>query len=697
VIEVRRWRAAGPGDAAPQRWAALGAGELVWLSLVPCLLVLVVAIAVLGGPLGKILFPSSVAGMTFYPRWLRDGSVRPEPTEHARYLLAVAAPFALSAAIALATRRSRDTPPHTRAMVWATQALALVFLIACLQVQRAVAYGSVYLFTPPRHRAYFSWPATIVAVMLTGLFVLLQRRLGLLDRVAAALRETRRLRLLASACAVGFTADWLLTALNTEGTIGAAHRGVRVSITFWLDETFAVLDGRAPMVDFHSQYSQLWPYLAAAPMAVLGTSTGVYVSTLVLGSALCLLAVYAMLRRVTRSSAAALALYLPVLATGFFMELGPLGNRYGPSNLLSEFPMRYGGPYALAWLTARHVDGARPRHRTLLFLCAGIVAINNAEFGLPALVAILAALLWTGGRPTPRSVLLLARDAFAGLAGAALLVSLLTLVVAGSLPDVGSLFFFARLYGVAGFGMLPMPAAGFHLVVYATFAGALLLATVRAVSGHEDPLLTAMLAWSGTFGLGVGGYFVGRSHPEVLIDLFSVWSLALALLVVATVRDLRRRSRGRPSPAQVAVLGAFALAICSLAQTPTPWSQLTRLSRMTHAPLLRDAEAERFVAAGTRPGEHVAILTTLGHRIAYDLQLVNVSPYASIESMPTVEQLDETIERLRAAGGKHLFVDYNITVDEVLERIWRAGFVSQRYSRHAVIQYVDTGRRRRGS
>lgn len=683
--------AAGPGDGAPSRWSARSLADLVWLSLVPALLVLAAAMFLLGRPLGRALFPANVPGVTFW-RWEMQGIVQPEPTEHARYLLALAVPLALCAGIVLAGRWAWSAPAPgrvARPLAWATQALVPPFLVGCLLAQRAFAYGRVYFPNPPQHVAFFSWTTLVVAAGLAALLALLPRRRALVARVVAALRETPRLRLAAGALAVLFTADWALTAFNTEGTIGLAHHGVRVTFPLWLDETFAVLDGRTPLVNFDPQYGHLWPYLAAGPMALFGADVGVYTAVLALGTVLALLAVYATLRRVTRSSAAALALYLPFVATGFFMEIGPLANRYGPSTLLTEFPMRYAGPYLLAWLTARRLDGARPRTRALLFLVGGLVAVNNLEFGLPAVAAVLAAELWASERLTRRAVLLLGRDALAGLAGAAALLSLVTLVAAGEPPRFGTLLIFPRMYGLAGFGMMPIPPAGFHLVVYATFVAALVFASFRVAAGREDRLLTGMLAWSGAFGLGAGGYFVGRSHPEVLIDLFSTWSLALSLLLVAGVRELRRRPGARPSPAWVALLAAFGLTVCSLAQTPTPWSQAARLSRTTAVPAMRNLATERFVASGTRPGEPVAILAALGHRVAYDLGLPNVSPWAGIEAVLTVQQLDETIARLRAAGGTRLYVDYSLTKDEVIARIAHDGFVARRESPNLIIEYVD--------
>ena len=452
------------------------------------------------------------------------------------------------------------------------------------------------------------------------------------------------------------TAAWLLTSIQVEASAGGMHFGNQVAIPWWIDETYAVLDGLTPLANFTSPYGHLWPYFAASAMALLGASIGVFTVAMATGSGAALIAIFAVFRRILRSSAAALAVYLPFLATGFFVELGPLANRYAPSTLLSMFPMRYAGPYLLAWLTARHVDGAAPRRLTALFLAAGFVAINGLEFGVPALGATLAAILWT--RPWSWATIgRVLRAAALGVGGAAALYALFTLIRAGSLPDYGALTFYPKLYGVVGYDLLPMPAVGFHLVLYATFAAAIVVATVRAVDRHPDVLLTGMLAWSGVFGLGAGGYFAGRSHPEVLIDLFSAWALALVLLLVVVVRAMLARASRWPRPAELAVLLGFGIAVCSLAQVPTPWSQLRRLRHDAPPWQYGPAAAERFVARFTKPGEHVAILMIPSHQIAYDVGVRNVAPYIGWDWMPFKEQVEQTFDALDRSGGRKAFAN----------------------------------------
>jgi hypothetical protein len=279
-------------------------------------------------------------------------------------------------------------------------------------------------------------------------------------------------------------------------------------------------------------------------------------------------------------------------------------------------------------------------------------------------------------------------------------VALVTLVVAGALPRFGMALTFVKLYGVDGWANIPMPLLGFHLAIYVTFAAAIVVAVVRALSAAENRLLTAMLGWAGVFGLGASAYYAGRSLPEVLISIFSAWALALALLLVVVVAALARRPARRPTLPELAVLLGFGVAVCSLAQTPTPWSQADRLATRTARPLYAHTSTERFVARRTAPDERVLILAPLGHRIAYDLGLVNVSPYSYIDAMPLERHLAEAIAALRAEGGRKLFLPIQQTYPEQLQAAERAGFrpVATGTAQENVIELVDTtaGRRAPG-
>jgi len=683
---------AGTRAAASAR-TEVAPAELAWLLAPPCALALLAAIVLLGPPLGRLLFPTP--HIAFWPTATPTLAIRPEPTEQARFLIALAGPVLLSALVAWL--RDRPLPLRHGAvapLVQASQVLLGAFLLTALVAQQRHVYDATYSGGSESFRRVYFTPATLAAAALLTLGALLAlRRAALVARVAALVRETPRRRLVGWAVASVFLALWLLTAINTESSFNASNFGVRANASFWLDEAYAVLDHRAPLVDFHAQYGQLWPYLGAGAMKLFGASFETYVAVMVSATALCLLAMFDLFRRLVRSSLLALALYLPFVATGFFMEIGPAGNRYGPSNLFSMFPMRYGGPYVLAWLLVRHLDGPRPRRAAPLFLLAGLVALNNPDFGMPAFAAALVALALTDARPWRPRLRALALEAGTGLLGAVVLVALLTLAVAGSLPHFSYLFTFPRLWARGGVTMLPMPALGFHLALYATFAAALVVATVRALQGREQRTLTALLAWAGVFGLGASSYFAGRSHPEVLISLFSAWAFALALLGIVVVRALVARGGRRPAVAEVAVLAGLALAVCSLAQTPAPWAQLDRIRTVgpPNSPIQR-TDALRFLAeAHARRGERVLVLIPMGHRLAYELGLVNVAPYVSMISMPAVEQLDEALAALRREGGRRVVAFLGQLLPEQQQAVQEAGFVRVRANADYV-EYVDATR-----
>ncbi|HEX7292450.1 MAG TPA: hypothetical protein VF250_15125, partial [Conexibacter sp.] len=461
----------------------------------------------------------------------------------------------------------------------------------------------------------------------------------------------------AAALAVVAVAITVLPAISTEASILRASDEFVYHVRFVYDETVAVLDGRSPLGDFAAQYGSLWPYLTALPLAPFDAALGVFTVTMAALTALALLALYALLRRVTRSSPLALALFLPLLATSAFRLHDPSTSRFSLINYFGTMPLRYAGPFLLAWLLARHLDGARPRRPWPLLAAAGLVAIDNTSFGIPALAATVAALLcFAGGPPTRARLRTLARELALGLAVAVAAVTALLLVRTGEPPDPSLTLRYARLFAVDGFGMAPLhPQLGMSTVIYLTFVAALGTATVLALRPAPDRLLIGLLAWSGVFGLGAGGYYVGRSIPEVLTNIFPAWALAVTLLTVAAVRGLAARGARRPRAIELACLFAFGLLVCSLAQTPSPTAQLRRIA--ADGPrYLRQEPVLAFVAANARGGEPVAMLTELGHLIAYRAGVDDVTPYTGSESIQTQEQLDDTLAALRAAGGRSVFL-----------------------------------------
>ncbi|MDW5596159.1 hypothetical protein VSS74_17560 [Conexibacter stalactiti] len=648
--------------------------EAAWLAIVPTAVVVTLLIYLIGPPLGAVIYPEGTAHF-----WLSiQESIRPEPTEQARFLLSLTGPLILTAL----TIRLQSLPE--RRPTWAglltdlvpvAQIVALVLVAYFFVMQRVQSFGEMYTSaaTAPQ-TVYFTNRTLLVAALIVVAIALGLRS----DRVREVghgwLRETRARAIVYALLALAATIWWLVPAVNLDSTIAATHEAVYYHLRFTFDEAFAVVNGRAPLVDFAAQYGSLWPYVMAGGMSLLGTSLGVFTALMATVTGLSLLGLYDVLRRISRSSLAALLLFLPLLATSMYMMRGPLEMRYSLGNYFATFPLRYSGPLLLAWLFARHLDGARPRRLWPVFLAAGLVVLNNGDFGIPALGATIAALLWLGGRPTWPVLRALALQLVIGLAGAYLLVSALTLAYAGSLPDISLLFRYARMYAVAGFAMLPMPATGFHVVIYLTYVAVIGLATVRVLRGDEGRVLTAMLVWSGIFGLGSASYYVGRSHPEVLTNIFPAWAFAVTLLTFVALRAAAARPRGRLLAMEVACLCGFALLACSFGQWPRPWQEAERLQSDLPR-IFEQLDGTAWVRARVEPGEPVLILMQLGHRMADQIGVDNVAPYTGSQSIPTQEQLDETVALLREAGGRKVFLSQWDTLAELPIALQRDGFV----------------------
>ena len=667
------------GESAPHAHARIDdRAAAAWLCAIPCIALVAAVAWLFGPPLGRLMTPATGA-YTFTPDFAK--AVKPEPTEHARYLIALSLPLLISLATLVAPRwlprvASRIELPRATVVV---QALLAAFVVACYVAQVRLRFGAVYTQDQGVIQLrYFKTPTLLAAAALVGATLLVLWQDQLRRAALALMRDTRARRAAVLLIAVAATAIWLLHAVQTDRTLANEPEDMRFHIAFPLDETFAVLNGLTPLVDFSAQYGSLWPFLVSLPMLAFGKSVLTFTLVMSALTGLALLSIFGVLRRVARSPLGALLLYLPFLASSLFFVGGTLVNRTTVGTYNGTFPLRYAGPYFLAWLTARHIDrdgGARGVY--LLFLVGGLTILNNADFGVAALGASVAAFVWSGaGRPRP-PLRRLALAAGGGLLTALALVSLLTLVRAGSLPHLDRLVDYARLFTVAGFAMMPVPGLlGLHVVIYLTYVAAIAVATVRALRHETDRLLTGMLAWSGIFGLGSASYYIGRSHPVALKSLFSVWALTLALLTVVVVRQLAAHpQRRRISIAAATVLFGFGVAACSLAQTPAPWSQIERFG----APYAPNEEADnspqplvpptdpavrRFVATLAdgpsrfvyKRGAPVAILLRTGHRVADAYGVRNVAPYTGIESTPTIQRVEAVLDALERAGGNTLIL-----------------------------------------
>jgi hypothetical protein len=632
------------------------------LFVLPAAGLTIVAMLLVARPLGHVLFP--VDTLEFWPSTLTH--VDPKPTEQTRYLISLLGAVLVPLAILVVGRRGYSRVGRG----WWTLPieLAFVFVLACgVLCRNGVTEFGI---------GYFTWP-TILVALLVGLgfvfFLTSWHALPLAERVLS--NRARSIRVGVGIVAVLATAVWLLPAIQLDSTVVRSAPATTADLIYTFDEGLSVVNGHSPLVNYVSQYGSLWPYVIAIPLHFANGSLGGFTCCMVAITFFAMMAAYGVIRRVARSPLGALALFLPFLASSFFLLEGTPIFRYSFGDYFGVFPLRYAGPYLVAFLIARHLSGDRPKRVVWIFVVGGLTLLNNGDFGVPALGASLVALI--AGATGPRDRRWWARFGFEGVGGlvaAYAVVAVLTLSRTGQLPNLALLFRYAHLFALAGYNMVPMPWFGFWVVIYLTFAATLALSVTMLVRRSGERVDVGMLAWVGIFGLGIGSYYAGRSYAPVLIAMFSAWSLALALLVAVTARSVARSKGSGLRPVQVALFVGFGLAVCSLAQLPVPWRSIDRLTTPSSIDILQPSAAVAFVQAHSEPGEPVVLLDTLGQRISREAGVDNVNPYTGILSMPTKQQLAESLDLLRDAGGTKVYLRKGEGWPELGPALERSGF-----------------------
>jgi len=628
-------------------------GTAAWAWALPCAAITVALVAWLGPPLSHVLYPGAPLPV------LPTVEANPEPVEDTRYLLSLLGPVLLAAALLFAVPRLTLSQRAGRVLAVVAQALGLAVIVACVVRQ----------FGPSWRIEFFTVGQLVGAAAVTVALVVAARRSWL----SGWRFEPRWLALAAPALALVLTGLWFLSYLQTAQTI--CTYGDCYNTAFMADETFAVLNGLTPLVDHTAAYGSLWPFVFAPILALVGKTLFVWSLLMWALTVAMLLAQFGVLRRVTHSSLGALALYLPVMVFTWYAASRDIHN---PIEIYQQVPMRTAGPFLLAYLVARRLDRNAIGSSGAIWplgLAAGLVALNNADFGLAALGATVAALLWSDPPRTRRALGRLAGQLALGVLAAYALVALVTLIRAGALPNPARAVAFARIYTRAGVGVWPLLRLfGLPLAIYLTYAAAIGVATVRALRGAENRTLTGMLAWSGIFGLGSAAYYMGASTILAIATLFPAWGLCLALLTVVAVHQLAAQRDRLPGLPALAALFGFALIATFLAMPPArlmPWSQVERIeSDPVYAPpdaepMERPADpAFRTFVASTpeangrftiRHGAPVAFFTATGHLLADAYGIRDVVPYTG-RSVFTREQFDDALDALRAAGGSTVLV-----------------------------------------
>jgi hypothetical protein len=629
---------------------ATPAEDLAWLLVPAAAVVLAAAFAWLAPPLSD-LYPSPAQDA--FTVW--RGTIRPEPLEEVRSVIALATPV-LAAAIVVALGVRSPGRRGLDPLIIAVQLVAAGMIVLAVLKQPRVPFLLLpdccdrYLVSTPSLIA-----GVVIGVLLTAAAVVRIEQV-VPPSLSDGLERVRRWRWLALLIALAVTAIWILPAVNTDETVTRAGSLAAGHIPTQGEDYFAAVNGRTPLVNYVSQYANLLPILLEPVLKAVNPSiTSLSVSMCVL-SGIAMVAIYGAFAQVTRGVWTALALYVPWVALSLYpwIDHGPYrefnGIYYG------VLPARYFGPFLLAWLSALWLRGRRiPLFA--LFGFAGLVVLNNYEFGVAALFALIPTVIagWDRAVPLRRRLGDLLVQGGSGLLAALLLVCALTLLRTGELPNPTFLTYYNRLFLRESFGLIKMSSLGLHWALYATYSAVLVVAAVRYVRREPDRVLTGMLAFSGVFGLVTGMYFVGRSLQIQLMLLFPAWGFALALAAWTAARALRAADEDRVLlrrllvPCCAALIG-FGVMVAAIASLPQPQRQIDRLRDGGTPTDL--GPIEQVVESATTPGEHI-LLIGVGpeHLIAHRTHVVNVSPFNGVTSLITPAETDLSLDQLEDEGG----------------------------------------------
>ena len=644
---------AGRPLAEARRRLGLAPEDLSWLGTIALAVALVAAASWIAPQLAK-LYPDPADDVFAVWREL----IAPEPVEQARALLVLAAPFLLAGCVAaLATRRPARASLDPLLVGAQVVALGLV-MMAVVEQERRSGFLPLDYFDP----LLLSVPNLVAGLLIGVLLTAALLRWGehppqTLERIGGRFTGVKGV---APAIAVLVTAIWLLPAVATDGTMVAGGPIAAGHIPVQAEDYLAVVNERTPLVDYIAQYTNLLPLIVAPVLAAFDSSIASFTIVMCVLSGIGLLAVYGVFREVAQGPWAALALYVPFVALSLFPWNDEGAFREFNANYFGVLPGRFLGPFLLAWLCALSIRRRIPIWG--LYGFAGLVLWNNAEFGIGAVLALTLALIMGRDPSDPLGGRLrtIALEGVAGLAAATAFVCIVVLLRTGELPDPSLLTYFNRLFLRDSYGLVPMPTLGLHWALYATYAAALVIASVRYVREEPDRTLTAMLAFAGAFGLVSGMYYVGRSSQFQVMLLFPAWGLALALVAWTAARSLRSAAGDRARltrlllPACAALIG-FGVMVSTLDRLPPPWRQVERLSA-GGAESPAEAEAERYVESNTSPGDRVLILRlALDHRVAERAGVINVSPLNGVTSLVSPAEANRALNQLEDEGGTAVF------------------------------------------
>ncbi len=356
-------------------------------------------------------------------------------------------------------------------------------------------------------------------------------------------RLTPRRGLLISLALIAMVAMFMIPSLLET----ASHLRDPYDFGFTGDELSAPAAGRWPLAGYVPQYTNLLGYPIAPLLILFGHgATSITVNWLIL------------LQLVTIAGAISIPLIVSgrrMLGAAVVLVAAPLmisgiGTTQTPLSYFATMPLRTVLPVVLIVvalvLLPRVSAGLLPVFSTLVLgVLAGITGLNNADFGLPAVLMVAVALVvgirstrirWTGLLFYLFGVLLVPIGYFC------------TVTVISGRSDPTDYLLYARTFALDGFYQEPMDAFGLHVAATALFVAAastgawlLLRRNSRAMSFASREGLALLLC--GGWALLTMAYFAGRSLVPTFIGGAALQIGLVAAAFLPLIRCTLRRAR----------------------------------------------------------------------------------------------------------------------------------------------------------
>ena len=310
---------------------------------------------------------------------------------------------------------------------------------------------------------------------------------------------------------------------------------------FSSNELAAVAVGRFPLSDFVPQYSTLLGFPVAPLLKWFpNNSVQIVLAYLIILQLMILVAPAWVIARKVH-----VAMFFPTL---FFCSILSVFVYFPEPQISSNayfmgFPIRMFFPIMLLvyFVSTSNFHTNRARSNLLCIgggVLGGVTALNNLEFGLPALIAM--AIVFALTRP---------RVGLGIKAVATILISAIFVFITYSLIGLGigksvdwsNWTLFVRLFGGSGYMKVPMAWSGLHVAYVSTaLLGLAAYALLMFSTSGKHTAITLFLGFSSLWMLLTFPYFAGRSFASTLIVGHSL-QLGLVLSGLASLFYLERR------------------------------------------------------------------------------------------------------------------------------------------------------------